>query len=420
MQRWWQACIALLVIVGFASFLNGVFGHNQPGTFGFAFSDQPNVATSSVVTAVTPGSPAQRAGIHPEDRLRIAPTFANRVVLYATVPGDRIAVRDGTRAIVLVASASPSAPPAAFIAVVELARITFLAMAALIAWRRPEDAAARALAVFLVCFGIGITFDVAALPWMWTRFALLILVQTLFLVGALGALAFASRFPAISSRGIRGRIDRSMPAIAIGGVALSVLTAVLLFTVTVATRLDRLLVGLPFILFYIGAIIGTFAALGEAYRTLSGADRVRARWALGTIALGLSGMLVFLVAAATGRGTATMQYFVLTTLVIPFGLAYAIFRHRMLDITFVINRAVVYTSVSVVIVGSFILFEWLLGLVVEQNSRASIVLQLLAALALGLSTRFIHGRVDEFVDNLFFGSARLPKPPFAGSRTRPA
>jgi hypothetical protein len=79
-----------------------------------------------------------------------------------------------------------------------------------------------------------------------------------------------------------------------------------------------------------------------------------------------------------------------------------ILRHRVLDIGVVINRAVVYTGVSIVVVGAFILFEWLLGHVVESNSRASTIIELLAALALGLSVRFIHARVDRYVDDLFF------------------
>jgi hypothetical protein len=79
----------------------------------------------------------------------------------------------------------------------------------------------------------------------------------------------------------------------------------------------------------------------------------------------------------------------------------------VLDIGFVVNRAVVYTCVSVVVVGAFILFEWLLGHVVETNSRASTILQLIAALALGLSVRFIHARVDRYVDDLFFRDRHL-------------
>ncbi len=402
MYRWWQACIALLVGIGFASILNGVLNRTDQGTFGITFSSQPNVTSPVVVASVDPNSPAFRAGIRAGDRLRIAQSLANRSALYATVPGDRITVNDGERVVGLVASASNSSPPGALIAVVELARLTFLVMAALIAWRRPEDAPARALAILLACFGVGLTFDVTVLPWVWSRFVLLVMLQTLFLGGALAGLAFATRFPMTSQRGLRAFLDKRLQGIVIVGVGISILTAALLFALPIGTRSERVVADLPFMLFYIAVIVATFAALIAGYRASRDVQRVRARWALGTIVIGLSGMLAFLIAAATGNGGQAAQYLVLTMLVIPFGLAYAIFRHRMLDITFVINLAVVYTFVSVVIVGSFILFEWLLGLLVEQNSRASLILQLLAALALGLSTRFIHARVDRFVDNLFF------------------
>ncbi|MBV9719315.1 MAG: hypothetical protein JOZ77_08345 [Candidatus Eremiobacteraeota bacterium] len=398
----WQIFMGLLVAIGFASFFYGVSNRTQQGTFGLSLSSGEHIGSQAVVTAVDPNSPAARAGIRSGDRVRFRSSFRNRVIFYATVPGDRITITDRNRTTTLTAAVLHSSTPQAFIAVVELARITFLVMAALIAWRRPDDKAARALAVLLVCFGIGITFDVGILPWVWTRFALLMFMQTLFLSGAVAALVFASRFPAVSQKGFRASIDRGAAALAIIGVVLAAASAALLFALPIESDRERALLELPFLAFYIGVIVATLFCLLDGYRSSSGTQRLRARWALGSIAFGVSGILIFLIAAMTGHNGEAAQYFVLTTFVIPFGLAYAIFRHRMLDITFVINRAVVYTAVSIVIVGLFIFFEWLLGLVVEQNSRESITLQLLAALALGLSTRFIHARVDRFVDNLFF------------------
>ncbi len=78
-------------------------------------------------------------------------------------------------------------------------------------------------------------------------------------------------------------------------------------------------------------------------------------------------------------------------------------RHRLLDITFVINRAVVFAAVSSIVVGIFVILETLLAKYVEaSNHITSTVVQLAVALCLGLGARTIHARVDRFVDDVFF------------------
>ena len=82
---------------------------------------------------------------------------------------------------------------------------------------------------------------------------------------------------------------------------------------------------------------------------------------------------------------------------------YAIVNRRVLDLQFVINRALVFTGISVIVVASFVLLEWLLGAVLEYGSRtAGTAANAGLALVLGLSMRFIHRRVDRVVDRLFF------------------
>jgi hypothetical protein len=69
----------------------------------------------------------------------------------------------------------------------------------------------------------------------------------------------------------------------------------------------------------------------------------------------------------------------------------------------VLNRAVVYTGVSLFVVGIFVIVETLLAKYVENVSHLeSTALQLAVALVLGFSIRFIHARVDRIVDTLMF------------------
>lgn len=88
---------------------------------------------------------------------------------------------------------------------------------------------------------------------------------------------------------------------------------------------------------------------------------------------------------------------------IPAGLTYAALAKRMFDVGFVVNRAAVFAGVSIVVVGAFVLAEWALGKWFENVSHAtSLAVNAGLALVLGFSIRFVHGRIDAAVDNIFF------------------
>lgn len=55
------------------------------------------------------------------------------------------------------------------------------------------------------------------------------------------------------------------------------------------------------------------------------------------------------------------------------------------------------------LVGTFVLIEWILtSWLSSANRTTNVAVSAAIALALGLSVRFIHARVDRFVDNVFF------------------
>ncbi|HEY1977371.1 MAG TPA: hypothetical protein VGG89_12530 [Candidatus Baltobacteraceae bacterium] len=92
-----------------------------------------------------------------------------------------------------------------------------------------------------------------------------------------------------------------------------------------------------------------------------------------------------------------------THIFVPLGLTYAALQRRLFDVGFIINRAAVFTVVSTIVIGSFVLLEWALGKWFEDVSHAtSIMLNAALALMLGLSMRLLHHRVDGFVDSVFF------------------
>ena len=79
----------------------------------------------------------------------------------------------------------------------------------------------------------------------------------------------------------------------------------------------------------------------------------------------------------------------------------------MLDFEFVLSRTLVVGAVSLVVVGSFALLEWLLGTVLVGVSHTTGLLANGAlALLLGLSLNPIHKRVDALVDDVLFRKRR--------------
>lgn len=83
--------------------------------------------------------------------------------------------------------------------------------------------------------------------------------------------------------------------------------------------------------------------------------------------------------------------------------AYTILKHRLFDIRFIVSRAAVFSSVSLIVVGVFMLTESLLADWLREASHATTTAaSAVVALCLGFSVRAIHSRVDGIMDNVFF------------------
>ena len=96
-----------------------------------------------------------------------------------------------------------------------------------------------------------------------------------------------------------------------------------------------------------------------------------------------------------------------TAFVAPLGLTYSLLSRRVLDIGFVLNRAAVFSGVSIVLIGAFVLVEWALGEWMSGLSHGTnLAVSATLALGLGLSMRFVHGQVETFVDKVMFRKRR--------------
>lgn len=91
----------------------------------------------------------------------------------------------------------------------------------------------------------------------------------------------------------------------------------------------------------------------------------------------------------------------------PFFVGYALLNRRIMDIGFALNRAIVFSVVSLVTVAAFVLVEWALSeWLSSKNHSTNLLVGAGLALVLGLSVRFIHQHVDNAVDRALFFKRR--------------
>lgn len=355
------------------------------------------------VTAVAAGSPAAAAGIRAGDTIFYGNTLLERAsVIYAT-PGSRVTVTvNGTRKVTMVAR---RASPLQLGWNVTAIRFAFLLIAALLAWRRPDDRATRALVAFLWCYGVAIAIGNGVLPTpLLSALVMQVGILALFLFGTAYAAWFAALFPSGVAQPLAHTLARTAFAFASLAVTLMI---ILEFTAHSANALSLVSAGFIAAFALIGLLV--VATLIVAYLQGAVIERQRRKWVFVLISVALLGPVVdIIVSGVFGYNAIVDQLTLLSFGILPVGLAYVILRHRVIDVGFVLNRALVYTGVSLVIVAVFVIVETLLAKYVESTSHVtSIAVQLGVALALGFSIRYVHARVDRFVDSVLFRERHL-------------
>jgi hypothetical protein len=101
---------------------------------------------------------------------------------------------------------------------------------------------------------------------------------------------------------------------------------------------------------------------------------------------------------------------------IPVSLAYAILRHRMFDIAFVLNRTIVYGVIAIAGAAIFAGLDWLSTSVVPL-SRLEIGLSIAVAFLFGLVVMKTYGHLVAFVDSALFSKRRAAIGELRGLRT---
>lgn len=146
------------------------------------------------------------------------------------------------------------------------------------------------------------------------------------------------------------------------------------------------------------ALAVMFGVLAFTFFRARGIQRQRVRWLFWSTVVGFSGVVTWLLFPS-------LRAAVLTSVVITIGYAYAILRHRVIDVGFVINRAIVFTIVTTLVFGIFAVISSLVErMTLSRND--SVIAQSVAALALAFFFDFGYKRVESMIDRVFFRDRR--------------
>jgi hypothetical protein len=147
------------------------------------------------------------------------------------------------------------------------------------------------------------------------------------------------------------------------------------------------------------AIVLVFFA--TAYARSRGIQRQRIRWVFWAFLISRFGVLTNLINRMTIHPIHLTGLEWLTVMLFPLGTAYAILRHRIIDVSFVLNRALVYTILTTVTVAFFVLVETFFSNVAVGRG-IGLVVEILLALAIGLSFRAFHERIQHWINRTLF------------------
>jgi hypothetical protein len=283
--------------------------------------------------------------------------------------------------------------------------LLILLFAGVIAARRSHVREMRLLSLTLVLYASGFVTDPGwyAAPWPFVY----VLYDAYGVVWPLSIALWAHYASGFSLPLSRERVVAQQLCFAFVAVAIAVRFLALIGIVTLWFRpvllSTSLTSTLPLDLAIVSAIACSVLAIAES----RGAVQQRAVWSIVPLAVMIAVVQLthilnalspsyegFILSSTVGN---------LTVVIAPVVLTYAALNRRLIDIGFVLNRALIFGIVSIVVVAAFLLIEWAFSeWFVEANHITGNFASMLVALGLGFSMRYIHSHVDRAVDQIFF------------------
>jgi len=372
------------------------------GTFGLTLP-----AREAVVVAVDPASSAGHAGVRRGDRLADRSNYEVASRVRAPYAGERETLtfeRANTRyTVTLIAK-----PNRDFGVVQRIGGIlayipptVFLIVAFLLVFVRPSIMSWSFYVFAVGYFGTSPAF----MYWSHVLSPAEYLVLTFVLSTLLGAwsvlplLPFVLRFPNGDVFGWRRRVDPFVWVL----LALSYVLYVIEWRAYSVSQDVPAWDIVPSTVIPLAAFAFAGLILAKNFATATPADRQRFAFvALGT----LISFVAYAIYFVPGVPFAVGQVVGFAVVLMPVCIAYAVFRLRVLDVNFVLNRALVYGVISLGVIAFVSILDWFFSRAVAIG-RLAIGLELLATIAIGFLLDRINRAVEGLVEAIFFRKRRL-------------
>jgi hypothetical protein len=368
----------------------------------------------TVVRAVEPGSPAARAGIVAGDEIDLAVTpFDVRRFLVGVAArgpaGETITFNvrhDGaSRPVTLVAAPHRiSGPDRGTLFIQCFAAVIFVIVGAGLILVRPSPPT----------WGFGVyclvTLPTANYPFHFgsagLALAAICAYDVLQNLGTVGLLVFALSFPRPLDGRARAFLQRSLPVVFVAFSAMTLYPDIATLVLGRGARIEN---GVLQAAFGVADIVAV-SILWDSYRRIDPQERERVSWVLAGFGIGLLASDIgntILFSSLIPIDPPTWLLNVLGTLnvLLPVAVAYAVVRHRVLDINVAAGFALVYGILTFVLGGTFSLFDWLFGHVLE-DFRLSLAASAVVSMAFAIAFNALHHLVEGFVEKIFFRKRR--------------
>lgn len=408
---WRALLLSLSAIVALLSIVDVAYEYAGPVSTVGQWGD--TVGASSVpfhliVRSIDPGHAADTAGLRSGDLIDIrASAPVERFWLFGQpLTGRAVTIlvrRDAQQLRVTLLPQSVARNRLYLLTPIWLGFVWIALFAAIIAWRRSDDPQMRALCLLLVSYGL---WESTNQHYISSQSAwILASAAAVNVLGALAVAFWAACAGTFAQPLSRTRLvsQRVCYVLVAAFVAVGFVRIVGILTLQVdPMAFSSTASAIPFILACLAGVACTILALGAT----EGAERQRAIWSLVP-----AGILIFagfsaesLQGVVTSYEVAWTSFYVISALNIttPIVLTYVALNRRLLDIGFVLNRAAVFTIVSTLLIGAFVLVEWIANEWLSANHTTSAVVGMLVALALGFSVSYVHKYTDRFVDRVLF------------------
>jgi hypothetical protein len=378
-------------------------------TFGYA------VDPDGLVTSVSPGLPADRAGLRAGNyfdlkavpfelrRYAIGPLTLAPVAATSIAMPVRATVGDRVVAMTAVVQ-SVSGVDKFSIVMRSLGALVFIVVGAGLVLLRPSP---MTWGLYLYTIGINPGSDsvVNALLPAGAYIVNESLENVCIAAGYVGFLVFALRFPREEIVGWRSLLNRMTPLLFVLLICIGVATAVMPFVFAVPSLFAfRSFVILGSLVFAVG-----FAALLITYFNVRGLDRQRIKWVIMGFGIGLPSFVLaflFVVDSSISVPYWFIGLLLCLNLLVPVTIAYAVIHHHVIDVSFAISRAVVYTALTALLVATFGFIDFEIGHRLSSTGL-TVAIQVVVSIAFAFWLNAIHARINEFVDRTLFRRRHL-------------